>query len=100
MTTRGPAALCWMASVPPPNIMSMASCASAVARDDHALARSEAVGLDDDRRSAPVDILVRCAGFGERLVGGRRYAMPLHESFREILGASRAARRIASGRKS
>ena len=41
-------------------------------RDDHALAGRQAVGLDDDRRAARVDVRVRRGGVGEgRVAGGR-----------------------------
>ena len=58
MTTRAPAAPIAL----PTSIASIAACASATRRrDDHALARGEAVGLDDDRRAVRVDVGVRGA---------------------------------------
>ena len=54
-------------------------------RDDHALARGQAVGLDDDRGAAALDVGVRQRGVGEGLVLGGRDAMALHERLREVL---------------
>ena len=55
--------------------------------NDHALARRQAVGLDDDGCTAFVHILMRGLGIGESLVARGRNAMALHERFGKILGA-------------
>src|SRR5690606_10859627 len=59
----------------------------------HALAGGEAVGLDDDRGAAALDVRMGRGGVGEGLVGGRRDAMALHEGLGEILGGFELRRR-------
>ena len=54
---------------------------------NHALAGSQAVGLDDDRCAFLVDVLVRRTDIGEGLVLGGWNVMTLHERLGEILGA-------------
>ena len=67
--------------------MSIASCASALRRrDDHALARGEPVGLDDDRRAVLVDVGVRRGGVAEGLVERGGNVVAHHEALGEILG--------------
>jgi hypothetical protein len=56
-------------------------------RHDDALPCGQPVGLDDDRRTAAVDIRMRGADIGERLVCGRRNAVPRHERLGVILRA-------------
>ena len=53
--------------------------------DHHALARGEAVGLDDDRRAVLVDVGLRLAGVGEGRVARGRDAVAHHERLGEIL---------------
>ncbi len=59
-------------------------------RDDDALARRQAIGLDDDRRAVflmlSVHITVSRSGIAEGLVGGGGDAMALHEVLGEGLG--------------
>ena len=54
---------------------------------DHALARRQAVGLDDDGRAQPVHKRVGRSGVGEGVVVGRGDAMAAHEGLGKGLGA-------------
>ena len=54
---------------------------------DHALARRQAVGLDDDGRAVLVDEGVGRLGVGEGFIEGRGDAMALHEVLGKSLGA-------------
>mmetsp|Transcript_5856 Transcript_5856/g.23004 ORF Transcript_5856/g.23004 Transcript_5856/m.23004 type:complete len:376 (+) Transcript_5856:1309-2436(+) len=56
-------------------------------RDDDALASRQAVGLDDDGRTAAVDVGMGRCRVGEGLVGRGRDAVALHEVLGEGLGA-------------
>ena len=55
--------------------------------DDDALSRRQAVGLDDDRRAAPIDVGVGGLPIAEAFMASGRNAMPRHELLREMLGA-------------
>ena len=56
-------------------------------RDDDTFAGGEAVGFDDDRCAAFVNVNMCCERVGKRLVDGGRDLMPHHEGFGEILRA-------------
>ena len=56
-------------------------------RDDDALARGQAVGLDDDRQRRRVDVAMRGGGIVEDVVGRGRDRMALHERLGERLRA-------------
>ena len=58
--------------------------------DDDPFAGGEAVGLDDDRRAASIDVCMGARRIRERLVRGGWNAMPHHESLGKILGALQA----------
>ena len=82
-TTSAPAA-----PKPPPNIMSMASCASLQRhRDDDALAGGETIGLDHDRRALRADIGLGGIRIAEALIGRGRNVVGLAEILGEALGA-------------
>ena len=58
-----------------------------VVADDHALARREPVGLDDDGRAMAVDEFLGRVRFVEPAVGGGRNAAPRAQVLHETLGA-------------
>ncbi len=71
-------------------------------RDDHALARGETIGLDDDGCAALGHIVVSRARVGESAIAGGRQPVARHERLGEILGAlePRCRARRAENRES
>ena len=61
-------------------------CFLEISGNHHALAGGETVGLDDDRRTAFFNILMRGLRPGERLMRGGRDLVARHELLGEILG--------------
>ena len=56
-------------------------------RNHHALARSQAVSLDDNRRALLVNVSMRSGGVAECLIRRCRNPVPLHKGLGEILRA-------------
>ena len=56
-------------------------------RDHNALAGGQTIGLDDDRSTFAIDVVVRCHSIGKGAVCCRRNVVPRHEGLRKVLRA-------------